>query len=559
MTPPSAARPGADLEVNFASHFEHIADLAPGRTAVASGERLLTWAELDELADRLAGYLAGRGVRAGDRVGVGARNSPEYLAALHALFKLMAVPVNVNYRYRAHEVRHLLASSGARGVVVDADLADVVAEAAAGVPGCEVLVPIDPAGGFGPDVAAAGRQPRRPRGDTDWLLFTGGTTGHPKAVMGSHAERLRAVRSGGFAALGLDPADGVEALHQALDIDPRGERGMVALPAPPLMHGTGLYSALGAMAVGAPVVLLPGRSTTGADLLAEIARHGVTDLTIVGDAFALRLLDALDEAAAAGRRCGIGSLRRIRSIGAVWSPAVKRRLLGYADLTLLDTVAASEGGVYATSSVTRANVDDDGGSFVLAAGARLLDDAGRDVVAGSGTVGLLAAPVVPEAGYEGDPEKTAGAFRDIDGVRYSIPGDMAVLEAGGRLRLLGRGSSVINTGGEKVYADEVELALHEHPSVRDAVVVGVPDPRWGSVVAAVVSLERGTSAVPEELSAFVGERLASYKKPRRIAVVPEVSRLATGKADLRWAGRQFADPPDDPQPEDRDAPAPTAR
>ena len=532
----------ARLEDNFASHFEHIADLVPSRVAVAAGERELTWAQFDELADRLAGHLAAHGIRAGDRVALNARNSPEYLVALHALFKLMAVPVNVNYRYRAEEVRQILRSARVRAVIADADLLDVVREAAAPLDDCGLVVAVDPAGGFGSAVAAAPRRPRRPRGDTEWLLFTGGTTGYPKAVMGSQTERLRAVRGGGFATLGVTaPADDVEALHQALDIDPHGPRGTVLLLAPPLMHGTGLYSALGALATGAPVALLPGRRTTGADILETIRRHGVSELVIVGDAFALRLLDALDEAAAAGRPLGIDTLRRIRSIGAVWSQGVKRRLLAYADLTLIDTIAASEGGVYATSSVTRATIDDEGASFRLATGARLLDEDDHDVEPGSGKVGLLAAPVVADAGYEGDPEKTADAFHDIDGVRYSIPGDMAVLEADGRLRLLGRGSSVINTGGEKVYADEVELVLHEHPAVRDAIVLGVPDRHWGSSVAAVVSLERDAEADPDELAAFVGTRLASYKKPRRIAFVPEVQRLNTGKADLRWARGQFED------------------
>jgi acyl-CoA synthetase (AMP-forming)/AMP-acid ligase II len=539
------------LEDNFASHFEHIANLVPERVAVAAGERELTWAQFDEHADRLAGYLAAHGVGAGDRVGLDARNSPEYLVALHALFKLMAVPVNVNYRYRAAEVRYLLEISGARAVIVDDDLAGVVAEAAEPLPECAVLVRIEPAGGFGAEVAAADRHPRRPRGDTEWRLFTGGTTGHPKAVVGSHAERLRAVRSGEFSTLGLDATDGMEALHQALDIDPYGPRGMVVLPASPLMHGTGLYSALGALAAGVPVVLLPGRGVTGAGLLAAIARHRVTDLVIVGDAFGLRLLDALDEAAAAGRPLGIESLRRIRSVGAVWSPGVKRRLLAHADLTLLDTIASAEGGVYARSTVTRASIDDEAATFELIPGARLLDEDGRDVVPGSGTIGMLAAPVVPEAGYEGDPEKTAGAFRDLDGVRYTMPGDLATLDADGRLRLLGRGSSVINTGGEKVFTDEVELALRAHPAVRDAVVLGVPDPRWGNVVAAVVSLQSGTRVDPDELGAFVGTRLAGYKKPRRIAVVPEVQRLNTGKADLGWARRQFGAEP-------RDVPAPIA-
>lgn len=530
------------LPDDFASQFELVTDLAPERAAVLCGDRVLTWADLDERADRLAGYLAdghgdGRGgLGPGDRFGVAARNSPEYLVALHALFKLGATPVNINYRYRAAEVRHLLDSSGARGVIADADLVEVVTQAGAAR---VVTIGTD---GFGPEVDAAPRHPRRARGDGEWLLFTGGTTGHPKAVTGRHAERLRAVRSGGLATLGLDPAGGEDALRRALAIDPRGPHGMVHLPAPPLMHGTGLYAALGALAVGAPVALLPGRTTTGEDLVTTIGRHGVTDLTIVGDAFALRLLDALDAAAAAGAPSPVGSLRRIRSIGAVWSPPVKRRLLAHADVTLLDTIAASEGGVYAVSTVTRATAGDQAGTFTLAPGARLLDADGRDVPPGSDEVGLLAAPVVAEAGYEGDPQKTAGAFRDIDGVRWSVPGDMARFDADGRLRLLGRGSQVINTGGEKVYADEVELVLRDHPAVRDAVVVGVPDPRWGSVVAAVVALEAGTAAGPDELAGFVAQRLAGYKKPRRVVVVDEVARLATGKADLARAREQLTGP-----------------
>ncbi|WP_433290239.1 AMP-binding protein [Pseudonocardia sp. CA-142604] len=534
---------GAGLEDNFASHFEQIADLAPDRVAVMAGERVLTWAQFDEAADRLAGHLAACGIRAGQRVALHARNSPEYLVALFALFKVTATPVNVNYRYRAEEVRHILASSRARAVIADPDLVDIAREAAAVLHDCRLVVTIDPAGGFGPEVAAAPRQPRRARGDTEWLLFTGGTTGYPKAVLGSHTERLRGVRSGWFAALGVTArADDVEALNQALDLDPHDPGGMVLLPAPPLMHGTGLYSALGALATGAPVALLPGRTTTGADILETIRRHGVTDLVIVGDAFALRLLDALDEAAAAGRPPGIDTLRRIRSIGAVWSTGVKRRLLTHADLALIDTIAASEGGIYATSMLTRASKDDEAGTFRLAPGARLLDEHDHDVEPGSSTIGVLAAPVAPVSGYEGDPEKTAGAFHDIDGVRYSIPGDMALLEADGRLRLLGRGSSVINTGGEKVYTDEVELVLHEHPAVRDAVVLGLPDPRWGSTVAAVVSLERGAAVDPDELASFVATRLAGYKKPRRFMFVPEVQRANTGKADLGWARRQFEDP-----------------
>ena len=514
------------LPDDFASHFELVADLAPDRLAVARGEESLTWGAFEDSAARLAGWLAGQGIGDGDRVAMMARNSPDYLVALFAIWKLRATMVNVNYRYRAEEAAYVLADANATAVIADDDLLDVA------------RAPIVLRLGDGTDGAPLPRTERE--GDREWLLYTGGTTGNPKAVIGSHTERCRTAQTGTLRALGLDRADGVDALRAALAVDPHGADGIVWLPAPPLMHGTGLYSALGSLAGGAPVALLPGRGTSGDDLASTIDRHGVTDLTIVGDAFALRLLDALDADAAGGRPSRIRSLRRIRSIGAVWSPAVKRRLLEHADLSLHDSIAASEGGLYAVSVVTRDTPDDRLGGFELAPNARLLDEDDNDVVPGSGVVGLLAAPVVDGAGYAGDPEKTAGAFRDLDGVRLSIPGDMARLGADGRLELLGRGSSVINTAGEKVYADEVEIVLREHPAVRDVVVVGVPDPTYGSVVGAVVALEHGREADPDTLRDFVSSRLASYKKPRKLLLAPEVERLASGKADLRWAREQLS-------------------
>lgn len=514
------------LPEDFATHFELVADLAPDRLAVARGDESLTWGAFEDSAARLAGWLAGQGIGDGDRVAMMARNSPDYLVALFAIWKLRATMVNVNYRYRAEEAAYVLSDANAKAVIADEDLLDVV------------RAPVVLRLGDGLDGPALPREQRH--GDREWLLYTGGTTGNPKAVMGSHAERCRTAQTGTLRSLGLDRADGVDALRAALAVDPQGPDGIVWLPAPPLMHGTGLYSALGSLAGGAPVALLPGRGTSGDDLASTIDRHGVTDLTIVGDAFALRLLDALDADAAAGAPSRIGTLRRIRSIGAVWSPAVKRRLLQHADLSLHDSIAASEGGLYAVSVVTRATPDDRLGGFELAPNARLLDEDDNDVVPGSGVVGLLAAPVVDGAGYAGDPEKTAGAFRDLGGVRLSIPGDMARLGADGRLELLGRGSSVINTAGEKVYADEVEIVLREHPAVRDVVVVGVPDPTYGSVVGAVVALEQGREADPDTLRDFVSSRLASYKKPRRLLLAPEVERLASGKADLRWAREQLS-------------------
>jgi 3-oxocholest-4-en-26-oate---CoA ligase len=527
------------LPENFATQFELIADLAPGRPALFCGTRALTFGDLDTLADQLASHLSALGIRDGDRVGIAARNSPEYLVSLTALFKAGGVPFNINYRYRAAEIRHLLFETHARGVIVDAEFADTVREAAAGMQDCDRLVLIGKEG-FGTEVAGASRHPRRERADAEWLLFTGGTTGYPKAVRGSHAERLAAVRAMSGLDLGIDPAAGSAGLHQALAVDPYGPGGVIHLIAPPLMHGTGLYTALGALSVAAPVALLPGARMSGAELLDAAARHHATDLTLVGDAFGLLMLDALDEEP---QRAGeLHRLRRIRSVGATWSPLVKDRLLAHLDVVLLDTIAASEGGPYAMSRVDRSSPEAEHGTFVLAPGARLLGPDGRDIVPGSGEIGMLASPAAPGSGYDGHPESTAEAFRNVDGIRYSMPGDLARLDADGRLQLLGRSSSVINTGGEKVYPGEVENALLDHPAVRDAVVVGVPDPRWGSAVAAVVVQESSASADPDELAAFVSRRLAGYKKPRHVVIVAEIQRLNTGKPDLTWAAAQVTRP-----------------
>jgi len=530
------------LPENFATQFELIADLAPARPAVFYGDRSLTFGEFDALADQLASHLDALGIQDGDRVGIAARNSPEYLIALTGLFKIGGVPFNINYRYRAAEIRHLIAETRARGVITDAEFADPVREAAAGMPDCARLVVIGSTG-FGPEVTSAPRHPRRERADAEWLLFTGGTTGYPKAVRGSHSERLAAVRAMSGLDLGIDPGAGVAGLHQALAVDPSGPGGVIHLPAPPLMHGTGLYTTLGALSVAAPVALLAGARMSGADLLDTAARRQVTDLTLVGDAFGLLLLDALDQEP---QRAGqLHRLRRIRSVGATWSPLVKDRMLAHLDVVLMDTIAASEGGPYAMSRVDRTSPPADHGTFVLAPGARLLGPDGRDIVPGSGDIGMLASPAAPGSGYDGHPESTAEAFRDVGGIRYSMPGDLARLDADGRLELLGRSSSVINTGGEKVYPGEVESTLLDHPAVRDAVVVGVPDPRWGSAVAAVVVRESGAGAGPEELAAFVDGRLAGYKKPRHVVIVSQIQRLNTGKPDLQWAAAQFTRPAGD--------------
>jgi fatty-acyl-CoA synthase len=299
------------------------------------------------------------------------------------------------------------------------------------------------------------------------------------------------------------------------------------------MHATGMYTTLGALLASGRVVYLTSRSYDPDELARTVAEQRVDTVSIVGDVFALPLADALDRAAQAGRPYNLSSLRRIVSVGVTWSADVKRRLLAHGDFTCRDLVAASEGGPFAVSEARRGD-DVATARFTLMPGARVIDDAGRDVVPGSGQVGRLAAPADDEIGYLGDDEKTAETFRTFGGRRWVIPGDLASLEADGSVTFRGRGSRVINTGGEKVFAEEVEHVLIEHPGVRDALVVGLPDQRWGQRVTAVVAPASG-ELTADALVAHVRERLADYKQPRGIVFVPGIRRSPSGKADLRWA------------------------
>jgi len=337
-----------------------------------------------------------------------------------------------------------------------------------------------------------------------------------------------------FRLIGEPVPDSLDELRAATQrLSERGD-AIVTLPAPPLMHATGMYTTLGALVASGRVVFLTSRSYDPDELAAAVAAQGVDTVSIVGDVFALPLADALDHAARAGRGYNLSSLQRIISVGVTWSAEAKRRLLAHGDFVCRDLIAASEGGPFAISE-TRRGENAVTSRFTLMPGARVIDDEGRDVVPGSGQAGLLAAPADNQIGYLGDPQKTKETFRIFGGKRWVVTGDLATVEADGSLTFRGRGSRVINTGGEKVFAEEVEQVLVEHPAVRDALVVGLPDQRWGHRVAAVVAASGDGAVTADELAAHVEQRLAGYKKPRSIVFVPEIRRTPSGKADLRWA------------------------
>jgi len=508
-----AAGAVSTVRENFATVLESVADVRADRTAVTHGDRSLTWRQLDERASRLAAFLAGRGVGTGTRVAIALYNGIEYLESVFAVLKLRAIPVNVNYRYQPEEMLHLFDDAQVAAVIFDASLGERVSRARAGARALNTLVQVDAAAAAPPAasvssyeqvIATAVPLPRAARGVDHWLMYTGGTTGQPKGVLVRHSWLYPVACANGFVLIGEPVPDSLDALRAATRrLSARGDGdAMVCLPAPPLMHATGIYTTLGALLASGRVVYLTSRSYDPDELARTVARQRVDTVSIVGDVFALPLADALDRAAQAGGPYDLSSLRRIVSVGVTWS----------ADFTCRDLVAASEGGPFAVSE-TRRGDDVATARFTLMPGARVVDDTGRDVIPGSGQVGRLAAPSDDEIGYLGDAAKTAETFRTFGGRRWVIPGDLASLEADGSVTFRGRGSRVINTGGEKVFAEEVEQVLIEHPGVRDALVVGLPDQRWGQRVAAVVA-PASDELTADALVAHVKERLADYKKPR---------------------------------------------
>ncbi len=552
------------MRENFASLLETVADVRAERVAVTHGERSRTWRQLDERASRLAAFLDSTGIGAEDRVAIALYNGIEYVESVFAVLKLRAIPVNVNYRYQGEEMAHLFGDATVTAVIFDASLRSRVARAQASAPSVRTLVQVGDqavrpmvgdtvagdtvagdtvAGntvggytsvGYEAVIDAAAPLPRAARGVDHWLMYTGGTTGRPKGVLVSHSWLYPVVSANGFGLIGEPTPGSLDELRSATQRLTRDGDAIVCLPAPPLMHATGMYTTLGALVASGRVVFLTGHSYDPDELAAAVGQQRVDTVSIVGDVFALPLADALDCAVEEGRPYDLSSLRRILSVGVTWSADIKRRLLAHGDFVCRDLVAASEGGPFAISQTRRGDAAITS-RFTLLPGARVIDDAGLDVVPGSGQVGMLAAPADDEIRYLGDDAKTAQTFRTFGGRRWVVTGDLASLEADGSITFRGRGSRVINTGGEKVFAEEVEQVLIEHPGVRDALVVGLPDPRFGHRVSAVVAPVSGGEVSADLLVAHVADRLAGYKKPRTIVFVPGIRRSPSGKADLRWA------------------------
>jgi fatty-acyl-CoA synthase len=545
------------VELNWATVWEHIADAIPEAPAVVYGAQRRSWSQLENGAARFAGLLAGAGVGPGARVAQYLYNAPEYIESYFGTLKARAVPVNVNYRYVDEELAYLLNDSGAEVLVYHASLADRVARALSRVDSLKILLEVDDADTAGAVVGAvadavsyhealsgatpAGRRRRSP--DDTTMLYTGGTTGLPKGVVSRIGPHVSGIIAAAAPLLGLSPSvDPDEVPAIAARAAAAGEQ-IVALPACPLMHGTGMgIGVVPPMAYGGCVVLLADRRFDADELWRTVAREQVAWLVIVGDPFARPMLHSLRASVDAGSPYDASSLRYIASSGAMFSFEARSDLLEHLPQVLvLDYISSSEGQM--GLAVSHAGHVVPTARFTPSVGVKVFTEDDRELVPGSGERGVVGLSVGVPEGYFRDEEKSAATFRVVDGVRYSFPGDWATVEPDGQITLLGRGSQCINTGGEKVFPQEVEEAVKCHPAVEDCLVFGLPDERFGQRVTAVVSLAPGAEVTPADIIADAGRRLSHYKLPKTLTVVPVVPRAANGKADYQ-AARELWRPED---------------
>jgi fatty-acyl-CoA synthase len=510
---------------NLAAVWTGIAQVVPDREAFICGERVFSWGAFDERAARLASHLWEHGVRPGDKVAIVCTNRPEYMETFFAALKLGAVPVNVNYRYVAEEMRYVFDNSDAKAVVLDPEFSETVAEAIGALEPDSRPATLETGAQYEDALAAAAPdgpwRAREPDGDDLVFLYTGGTTGMPKGVMWRNDDLYVALWQ--MSRPGTSPPDPIAAAHA-------GKRAGTALPACPLMHGTGRNVTLSVLSGGGTVVLIDKVGLDAQLVWSEVERTGVALLVIVGDAFARPLLTALD---AEPERWDLHALSAITSSGVTWSPEVKEGLLRHLPhVTMIDSLGASEG--LMTRSKATADTEIKPARFSVSDKVRVLDEhTGAEVTPGSGAIGMVGVTGAIPLGYYKDEEKTAQTFKVVNGVRYSIPGDYATVDADGTIQLLGRGSACINTGGEKVYPEEVELVLREHPDIYDCVIVGVPDERFGEMVVALVQAAPGSTLDEAELRAWCKERMSGYKRPKRAFVIETLDRNAAGKANYK--------------------------
>ncbi|WP_204080192.1 acyl-CoA synthetase [Mycobacterium riyadhense] len=536
------------VALNIADLAEHAIDAVPDRVALICGDEQLTYAQLEEKANRLAHYLMDQGVQEDDKVGLYCRNRIEIVIAMLGIVKAGAILVNVNYRYVEGELRYLFDNSDMVALVHERQYSDRVANVLPDTPNVKTVLVVED--GSDKDYqryegiefysafadCSAERDFGERSADAIYLLYTGGTTGFPKGVMWRHEDIYRVLFGGTDFATGEFIKDEYDLAKAAAANPP-----MIRYPIPPMIHGATQSATWMSLFSGQTTVLAPEFNADA--VWRTIHEHKVNLLFFTGDAMARPLLDALS----AENDYDLSSLFLLASTAALFSPSIKEKLLELLpNRVITDSIGASETGFGGTSIVTAGQAHTGGPRVSIDHRTVVLDEDGNEVKPGSGVRGFIAKKGNIPIGYYKDEKKTADTFRTINGVRYAIPGDYAQVEEDGTVTMLGRGSVSINSGGEKIYPEEVEAALKGHPDVFDALVVGVPDPRYGQQVAAVVQARAGCRPSLAELDRFVRSEIAGYKVPRSVWFVDEVKRSPAGKPDYRWAKEQTeARPADD--------------
>ncbi len=532
------------MALNIADLAEHAIDAVPDRVALVCGDEQLTYAELEEKANRLAHYLIDHGVQKGDKVGLYCRNRNEIVVAMLGIVKAGAILVNVNFRYVEAELRYLFDNSDMVALVHERQYSDRVANVLPDTPKVKTVLVVEDGsdldyqryGGVEFETALAQGSPERdfgPRSADDiYLLYTGGTTGFPKGVMWRHEDIYRVLFGGTDFATGEPLPDEYDLSKQAATNAP-----MVRYPIPPMIHGATQSATWMSLFAGHTTVLAP--EFVAEEVWRTIQDYKVNLLFFTGDAMGRPLLDALLAHQDAEDSYDLSSLFLLASTAALFSTSIKEKFLELLpNRVITDSIGSSETGFGGTSIVAKGQSHTGGPRVNIDKNTVVLDEDGNEVVPGSGVRGIIAKRGHIPVGYYKDEEKTRQTFRVINGVRYAIPGDYAEVEADGSVTMLGRGSVSINSGGEKIYPEEVEAALKGHPDVFDALVVGVPDPRFGQHVAAVVQPRDGARPSLADLDAHVRSEIAGYKVPRSLWLVDEVKRSPAGKPDYRWAKDQ---------------------